>query len=302
MVNPDHTNIKFTTKADGISSDRSERRKAHAPNKDFRKILGKDKDRDHDEPKKKKKVDDSSYASASEKVENKAEKPEKKKSDVSLFDLASAKEEGKSIAKERPVEKITPVEEKTVSPSEMFGKLSSSKKTEEEPKMQFTQEQPDRSAINPVATGPSTIEVAPVEAKEKPAPISPQIQEIVDKLIDKLYTVSTEGRTDMTIVLKHPPLMKGANIVITEFESAKGEFNIKFENLSNAAKDLIDLHENQESLKLALAQKGYMVHIITTNTEMETRTVEEAEHLAQSEEKHEEQQRRQQQQDEEAKG
>ena len=64
-------------------------------------------------------------------------------------------------------------------------------------------------------------------------------------------------------------MFQGASVVITAFDSARGEFNLAFENLTPEAKRLLDSHENQRSMKLALEEKGYAVHIVTTTTEVE---------------------------------
>jgi len=110
--------------------------------------------------------------------------------------------------------------------------------------------------------------------------IAPQIQEIVDQIVDKLYTLKLDGKSETVITLKHPPLLSGSNVVIKSFASARGEFNIAFENLTQAAKQLLDMQENQNSLRFALEQKGYVVHILTTTTLSETLTVAEGEELA----------------------
>jgi hypothetical protein len=132
----------------------------------------------------------------------------------------------------------------------------------------FAQEQQDLAAINPLnALPPSGVSQAS-NAKEaqQPGSIAAQMKEIVDQIINKLYTIDTSGRTNTLIQLKHPPLFAGSSIVITSYSTAKGEFNIAFENLTQAAKQLLDMKENQEALKFALDQKGYTVHIITATT------------------------------------
>lgn len=139
----------------------------------------------------------------------------------------------------------------------------------------FAREQPDISGINPMAAaaGTSAAALSSVQGTAQPKTIAPQMQEIIDQIIDKLYTVSTQGRTDTVITLRHPPTFAGVNVVITSFESAKGEFNVAFENLTQAAKQILDQRAQQDSLRFALEQKGYTVHIITTTTITETLTL-----------------------------
>ena len=111
---------------------------------------------------------------------------------------------------------------------------------------------------------------AEIQGPQQSQSMAPQIQEIIDQIIDKLYMVKVDGRTDTLITLKHPPLFAGSNVVITSFDTAKGEFNIAFENLTQAAKQVLDLQDNQNALRFGLEQKGYTVHILTTTTVSET--------------------------------
>ncbi len=133
----------------------------------------------------------------------------------------------------------------------------------------FATEQSDLSYVNPLATGPAAI--ASAEAKSAEAKADVNMQQIIDQLVDKVYVMQSDGKTEMTIMLKHPPLFEGANLVVTSFDSAKGEFNISFQNLTQAAKRVLDMQVNQESLRHGLEVKGYMIHIVTTTTQIENR-------------------------------
>jgi len=135
----------------------------------------------------------------------------------------------------------------------------------------FSEEQIDLSTVNPfLATQDAnpTQQIQPVQ--EPKSLVKPDLQQIIDQIISKLYTIEKSGKTDTLIKLKHPPLFAGSGIVVTSFDTAKKEFNITFENLTAAAKQILDLRENQDALKLALEQKGYTVHIITATTLSET--------------------------------
>jgi hypothetical protein len=131
----------------------------------------------------------------------------------------------------------------------------------------FSIEQQDLAAVNPIAGLPPAVETSSVRVQEVHTPIRAQeLQEIVDQIVSKLYTVSTTGKTDTVIKLKHPPMFEGTNIVVRSFDTAKGELNIAFENMTQAAKQMMDLQENQNSLKFALEQRGFTVHMITATT------------------------------------
>jgi hypothetical protein len=104
-----------------------------------------------------------------------------------------------------------------------------------------------------------------VQQTARGSPIA-AIQALVDQIVEKMYSIETQGKTDIVIVIKHPPLFAGANVVLTTFDTASKEFNIAFENLRPDAKLLLD--QNLSSLKTALEEKGNAnaVHIITTTT------------------------------------
>lgn len=112
--------------------------------------------------------------------------------------------------------------------------------------------------------------VAAATPESKPLLTPSEIQAIVDQVVSKLYTVKTDVSTNIEIILKHPPILDGAKIIVKTYESARGEFNLSFENLTQAAKELLDTNKN--SLRLALEDRGCTVHMITTTTLMETPT------------------------------
>jgi hypothetical protein len=111
-----------------------------------------------------------------------------------------------------------------------------------------------------------------------------------------MYTVDKHGQTDTVITLKYPPLFQDAKIIVTSFDSAKGEFNISFENLTQAAQLLLDKEENRQSLLSALEKRGYNVHILSTTT-VETAPIYEERPISHAREK--EQDERQQGRDQE---
>ena len=104
-------------------------------------------------------------------------------------------------------------------------------------------------------------------APSKPA--GPEMKEIIDQIIDKLYTLKMKGTTETTVVLKHPPLFTGAKLTLTAYDSATGEFNIKFTELSAQAKQLLDMEAARQALQTTLERKGYTMHIFIASTESE---------------------------------
>jgi hypothetical protein len=169
------------------------------------------------------------------------------------------------------------------SPSALFSKLSNkeSKKVmtpkmldmpdtangHDHHKTKYISEQPDISYINPMGAIPQVVGEPTITTNQTKQVLPPaNIQEIIDQIVDKVYTMNVEGRTDTTITLKHPPMFEGATLVVSAYDSARGEFNIAFENLTPEAKQLLDMRANQESLRNALEEKGYAVHIVTTTT------------------------------------
>lgn len=137
----------------------------------------------------------------------------------------------------------------------------------------FATEQSDLSYVNPMALTTQAMQEIDMKTEKATLPVS-NIQDIINQLVDKVAEMKDQGRTDTVVTLKQPPTLAGANLVVTAFDSAKGEFNISFENLTQAAKNLLDQRANQQSLKLALEEKGYAVHIITTTTLVENRPIE----------------------------
>lgn len=144
-----------------------------------------------------------------------------------------------------------------------------------EPTTRFSTEQTDLSYVNPLAAV-NTQAAASVGVKaEKPVLPASNIQEIINQMVSQVTEIKDSGRTETIVTLKHPPLFAGANIVVTGFDSAKGEFNITFENLTQAAKNILDMQANRDSLLVALQEKGYNVHILTATTLSENRPVVE---------------------------
>jgi hypothetical protein len=134
---------------------------------------------------------------------------------------------------------------------------------------QFVEEKPDLASVAPAPPIRIHEQIAPIAKTETAKPAGPDyktIQQIIDQIVDKIYLVKENGRSDTTIVLKNPPLLEGVKVTISSFESARGQYNITFENLTQMAKDVLDFQANRDALKLALDNKGIVVQMITTTT------------------------------------
>lgn len=284
------------------------------PTKDFRKVLKKEKEdgqRDQEENVVKEgKGDEKSQRPQRVAKEKSAPTGQ---SNVSLFDLPKearkqeALKEEKKLAKKKGQKKGIAEEIQQESLSALMKQMNAKNLQKEaiatsgESKVstQFAQEQPDLSYVNPMASGTTAATITSIQTAI-PASQAAEMVEIMEQLIDKLYIVEKQGETDTTITLRHPPLFEGAKLIVTSFDTAKGEFNLKFEGLTQQGKTILDLPDNQNALRMALDQKGYVVHIVTTTTYDESQIGLEGEAYARGEREGEEEQQKQREQEEEA--
>lgn len=280
--------IRFTPRKEGGERSSPERVSSRptgetGTTKDFKKVLAKSEEEDQGQNAKSQGVEEAAAQSAAV-----LGPVGKKKASPSLFDLTS----GKSVAK-KSAHTPTAHADKTDSPTNVFAKMSTHTKEEDttvgegyaaetylppsEEKGKFTTrfatEQTDLSYVNPmIAMANQPIESRVISQPERVEPTI-NLQAIIDQLVDKVVELKVNDRTETTITLKQPPLFQGANIIVTSFDSAKGEFNISFENLTQQAKNVLDMQVNRESLLDSLEKKGYAVHILTTTTLMESRPI-----------------------------
>src|SRR5262249_32307470 len=98
------------------------------------------------------------------------------------------------------------------------------------------------------------------------------IEALVNQIVERVDQIrkEPEGVTETMITLKNLPLFEGAKLYVTSYDQASKEFNVRFENLLPAAKELLDMKQYQESLRLSLQERGYTVHILTATTYVET--------------------------------
>lgn len=97
-----------------------------------------------------------------------------------------------------------------------------------------------------------------------------QLQQIVDQIVDKVYTLNTSRQTDTTVVLKGT-VFEGVKVTVSSYEAARGEINISFTNVINPeARRILDLSANLNALQQILDSKGVKVHMILVSPEKET--------------------------------
>lgn len=280
MSNPDNTSMKITSGRDSHykSADVKSRPSSEPKSrKDFKKVLEKDEEDQNLASQEILEETDGITLAMNEKL--------KKSPPPSIFDLTSGKT---AIHKDSRNTDVPHVE----SPSQIYSKLTTvdTKKEAKENlfdlgnvpllsekdkfNTRFATEQTDLSYINPLAatTNQQPSVNLSISTEKAVIPVS-HIQEIINQMIDKVNEIKQTGTTQTIITLKHPPTFEGATIIVTAFDHAKNEFNITIENLTQTGKHLMDQQANKDTLLLALEQKGYAVHILSTTTLAENRPV-----------------------------
>jgi hypothetical protein len=304
MVSPDNTKVNFIPSDEGDSTSEQPQvapvKSTIKSTKDFKKVLGKEKG-DGKEDKgagaiSKRKTPVKMFTEESDDEESIAVMAKNSKDDeedasqmaaISLFDLSKQahKEKTAEVNPKAPVKEVTAVE----SPNELFKRMSSKSVSKEfkgapekaadnhpvdKPKTEnftarYAQEQPDLSYVNPLAgiqQNQVNISMTPTPKVEGPRSIDPAMQSLIEQIVKQMYTVDTQGKTDTVMVLQYPPLFKDAKIIVSAYDTAKGQFNVSFENLTQAAQKVLDLDQNRKSLQLALEHKGYNIQVMTTTT------------------------------------
>jgi len=216
-----------------------------------------------------------------------AKKEVKKASTMSIFESAGKISEEKALqaslsanmAEKSSILKEVK-EEVHESPSVLFGKLSNADEAKALAKKgkfnsQYSESQGDISIINTNAPITPTNQInlnAGVKVEQTTSVNSP-IHDIVVELIDKLTIIQAKGQTDTVVTLNMPGVFKGTVVVISEFDTAHGQLNLSFENLSVQAKNLIDSLPNREALLVALSERGYIVQTVVATTQLEHRPI-----------------------------
>ncbi|MBA3602579.1 MAG: hypothetical protein H0W50_02835 [Parachlamydiaceae bacterium] len=131
----------------------------------------------------------------------------------------------------------------------------------------FAREKQDISAVNPQGM------IQPVSAMElvgnvaeapKPIPASATLRALIEQLVKEITVMIKSDKSETTLTLSQPPLFAGAQVTMTGFDSARGEVNITFANLTQNAQMVVQ--QQQQNLLAGLEAKGYHVHIFTATT------------------------------------
>ena len=97
------------------------------------------------------------------------------------------------------------------------------------------------------------------------------IRTIAANLADQIVVVvQQKDLVETAVTIKNIPMFENATLTLKEFASAKGEFNVSFNGLSEGAMNLLEI--NKDALRATAADKGIPLHIITTSMEQENRT------------------------------
>ena len=296
-MNPDNNTLKVaanTNRSDGVSaSSESSQAKPKKPvnaQKEFKDVLSEDDEGSSGKLLSKDDLEVGEKASAMLLFSgnlNVPKKEVKKTSTMSIFESASKTSEDKAIQaslsanlaeKSDMLQQVK--EEAHESPSVLFGKLSNADEAKALAKKgkfnpQYNEAQGDISIINTNApiTPTNQINLNAGAKVEQIASVKSPIHDIVVELIDKLTIIQTKGQTDTVVTLNMPGVFKGTVVVISEFDTAHGQLNLSFENLSVQAKNLIDSLPNREALLVALSERGYIVQTIVATTQIEHRPI-----------------------------
>lgn len=321
MVDPNNTRVGYTPSDDGefVADDRIVR-PAHGsnrPTRDFKKVFAKggreSKDDEENASAGVKKPPARSFAEELETGElgniasgSSADKDDQENASAgvsSVFDLSA--KSSKDNVKQAP--------SRSDSPADLFKNMAAPKKEEspagsafaqaKEEKFttsRYTQEQPDIAFINPLATQKLDAPTTSISSSV-PAVVRKDLANLVDQItamIKTLYTVEKAGQTDTVMVLDHPPLVKGAQVVISSFDSARGQLNISFEGLTAAAQKILGDEVNRQGLITSLHEKGYGVQILTVTTAIEHRLTVDQSAFRERDQRGEEQQHQREQEKE----
>lgn len=180
---------------------------------------------------------------------------------LSLFDLA--KDSGPKI-KEKPL----PIQEEEKEIAEV-----PEEKEEEKPETPIIKpvHQEKRHDDQPLFAGqmpipmsdaPALIGKAAVEPK---VPMSKSLQEIIDQIVNKVYTIKeSDGTNEIVVELKGR--FDGARLIIKEFDFAKKEMNITIDHLKTGADQDFLMAHKQELIDKLGKDHQVVVHIFTATT------------------------------------
>jgi len=219
----------------------------------------------------------------------------KDKDDDGKFRDVMAKRRGKG-SDEKPQ---SAVEEELPDALSLVADAAKKKKSKKEEQPLIKKESPEEEARQLEYQTSRDVEgKVGIDAKVERADPKKQVEELFKLVTDRITEMKHEGKTETSLVLKHPPLFAGAKLTLKTQNTAKGEFNITFSELNPEAKTMLDLHQNREALVQRLQEKGYVLHIFVATTETETSDIAEVEESPFEREEKEEQEKEKEEPDE----
>jgi hypothetical protein len=192
---------------------------------------------------------------------------------------------------------IQPNQSKEVPQNENDSRIDSKEKYMQDKTRESYHQISSSMGLNTDTSGAMPLQDSPSSANAE------TIRELADQIIQSIQIMTREDRTDTVVTLRYPPLLEGAQLTLSEFNHAKGEFNLTFGNLSPEAKLFLDRKLTEDSLTETLERKGIIVHTISTTTQNESvfsvEQPDQASREDQEQQKREQQQRQQQQEEQE---
>lgn len=182
-----------------------------------------------------------------------------------LFTSAEKKPMDKDLSALRGKEIPKGVEEGVdKAPKGDFGKSKTEKTSKTESVMAVRTDMPQD--IPGITTSAPQMNMQAPQAEAPRANMAATIQTLVSEIV----TIQKNGQLDTVVTLKNPPILNGATIKISSFESAQKEVNITFSNLSPQAKMFLDQKLLQSSLIEQLDKRNIVVHQLITTTQPDT--------------------------------
>lgn len=123
-----------------------------------------------------------------------------------------------------------------------------------------------RNDIAP-SLSPSTSAVGAVTATEAATSSSQDMQKVIDAVVEAMSILNAGDQTDVAVKLQNPPILRGAEVVLSSFGSARGQFNVAFYNLTQASQAFLQQMQAQAGIKQALEDKGYVMHMFTATVQ-----------------------------------
>jgi hypothetical protein len=140
---------------------------------------------------------------------------------------------------------------------------------ENETKKRLQEELAMQGVVQQVSQSQITQETA-VEKAESTQEARRLAIQLAEQMLESLQEITKSDRTEIEMTLRYPPLFEGVTIQITEFNTAKKQFNLTFFNLTNPdARRLVEMQANQAALRNALIERGYTLQLVTIEPKAE---------------------------------